>query len=87
MEMKGHLSRVNLVKREALLKDSHAISVLSFPNANKKVYLNLYIYAKATKVGKINVNLPISLNGKYLPRFSYVHRRRMTSECKCMYIL
>ena len=43
-EMKGHWSRVNLVKREALLKDLHATSVLSFPNANKKVYFNPYIY-------------------------------------------
>ena len=38
----------------------HATSVLSFPNANKKVYFNPYIYAKATynpqKVEKINVN-------------------------------
>ena len=31
-----------------LLKDLHANSVLSFPNANKKVYFNPYIYAKAT---------------------------------------
>ena len=42
--MKGHWSRVNLVKREELLKDLHATSVLSFPNANKKVYFNPYIY-------------------------------------------
>ena len=34
-EMKGHWSRVNLVKCKALLKDLHATSVLSFPNANK----------------------------------------------------
>ena len=44
--MKGHWSRVNLEKREALLKDLHATSVLSFPNANKKVYFNPYIYEK-----------------------------------------
>ena len=37
--MKGHWSRVNLWE-EARLKDLHAISVLSFPNANKKVYFN-----------------------------------------------
>ena len=40
--------RVNLVKREALLKDLHATSDLLFPNANKKVYFNPNIYAKAT---------------------------------------
>ena len=42
-------SRVNLVQREALLKALHATSVLSFPNATKKVYFNPYtwIYAKA----------------------------------------
>ena len=33
--MKGHWLRVNLVKRKALLKDLHATSVLSFPNAKK----------------------------------------------------
>ena len=33
--MKGHWSRVNLIKCETLLKDLYAISVLSFPNANK----------------------------------------------------
>ena len=33
--MKGHWSRVNLVKREALLKDLRATIVLSFPNAKK----------------------------------------------------
>ena len=44
-EMKGHWSRVNLVKREALLKDLHGTSVLSFPNANKKsVFQSLYLY-------------------------------------------
>ena len=46
--MKGHWLRVNLVKREALLKDLHASSVLSFLNANTKVYINPYIYAKVT---------------------------------------
>ena len=35
-EMKGHWSCVNLVKHEV-------------PNANEKVYFNLYIYAKAMK--------------------------------------
>ena len=34
-EIKGHWSCVNFVKREAFLKDLHATSVLSFPNANK----------------------------------------------------
>ena len=48
-EMNGHWSRVNLVKREALLKNLNATSVLSFPPANKKVYFNPYIYAKAIK--------------------------------------
>ena len=46
-EMKGHGSRVNLVKCKALLKDSHMTCVLSFPNANKNVFFNPYIYAKA----------------------------------------
>ena len=48
-EMKGHWSRVNLLKHEALLKDLHATSAFSFPNANKKVYFNPYIYAYAMK--------------------------------------
>ena len=48
-EMKGHWSRVNLVKREALLKDLHVTSVLSFPDAyQKKVWFKPYIYAKVT---------------------------------------
>ena len=34
---------------EALLEDLHATSVLSFTNANEKVYFNPYIYAKAMK--------------------------------------
>ena len=46
--MKGRWSRVNFVKLEAPLKDLHATSVLSFPNENKKVYFNPYIYAKVT---------------------------------------
>ena len=46
----GHWSRVNLMKREELLKDLHATRVLSFPNENeKKVYFNPYISAKAIK--------------------------------------
>ena len=46
-EMKGYGSLVNLVKREVLLKDLHGISVLSFPNANKReLYFNTYIYSK-----------------------------------------
>ena len=48
-EMKGHWSCVNLVRHKALLKDLHATSVLSFPNANKKVYFNPYIYSTAMK--------------------------------------
>ena len=49
-EMEGHWSRVNLVKREVLLKDLQATSILSFPNANeKKGYFNPYTYAKAMK--------------------------------------
>ena len=43
--MKGHWSHVNLVKhskiykrREALIKDLHATSVLPFPNANEKFH-------------------------------------------------
>ena len=76
--MKGHWSPVNLVKREALLKDLLATSVLPFPNTNKKVYINPYIYAKAMEkplVEKINVNFsvtwPVSFIGKYLPQISY----------------
>ena len=43
-EMKGHWSRVNLVKPEALLKDLDTTSVLSFPNANQKsVFQSLYL--------------------------------------------
>ena len=41
--MKGHWPRVNLVKREALLKDLHATSVLSFPLQTKKSVLQ-YLY-------------------------------------------
>ena len=42
--MKGHWSRVNPVKREAILKDLHATGVLSFPNANEKSVLqSLYL--------------------------------------------
>ena len=36
LEMKGHWSRLNLAKREVLLKDLHATSVLSFPYAKKR---------------------------------------------------
>ena len=39
-EMERHWSRVNLVKREALLKDLHATSVFHFPMQTKKVYFN-----------------------------------------------
>ena len=41
--MKGHWSRVNLVKRFALLKDLHATSVLSFPNAKKKLCTSILL--------------------------------------------
>ena len=54
--MKGHWSRVNLVKLEALLEDLYATSLLPFPNANKKVYFNPYIYAKAMKIPKSRKN-------------------------------
>ena len=44
LEMKGHLSCVNLVKRKALLKDLYATSVLSFLNAKKNSVLqSLYL--------------------------------------------
>ena len=66
--MKGNLSRVNLVKHEALLKDLHATSVLSFPNANENVFFNSHIYAKAMKTPKKSKN---DFIGKYLPQFSY----------------
>ena len=57
-------------------QDLHATRVLSFPNTNKKVYFNPYIYAKATnnpsKVKKKpNINFfitwPVAFIGKYLP--------------------
>ena len=43
--MKGHWSRVYLVKREVLLEDLHATNVLPFPNANEKksVLQSLYL--------------------------------------------
>ena len=90
-EMKGHWSCVNLVKREALLKDLHTTIVLSFPNANKKkVYFNPHIYAKATnnpwKVEKINVNFwshyrCLSLEN-ICHSFLMLHCRQMLWECK-----
>ena len=46
-----HRSWVNLLKREALLRDDlHATCVLSFPNANKKVYFKSYIYHPGKRV-------------------------------------
>ena len=44
-EMKGHGSHVNFVKWTALLKDLLATRVLSFPDANEKVYFSPFIYA------------------------------------------
>ena len=78
-EMKGHWSRVNLVKCKALFRDLHATSVLSFPNANEKLYFNPYIYAKAIKLLKVekkSVSIFSSrdqclLLEKYLPQLSY----------------
>ena len=77
--MKGHWSRVNLGKREGPLKDLHTTSVLSFPNANKKVYFNPYIYAKMTNNPYKSKKNPCQFFGhvtgvfhwKYMPRFSY----------------
>ena len=46
--MKGHWPRINFVARFALLKDLHAASLLSFPNANKQMYFNFYINALVT---------------------------------------
>ena len=43
-EMKGHWSRVNLVKRKALLKGLHTTSFLSFPNANHKNWDSILIF-------------------------------------------
>ena len=43
-EMKGHWSCVNLVKREALLKDLHVTSVLSFPNADEQKCTSILIF-------------------------------------------
>ena len=42
-EMKGHWLSVNFVKREALLKDLHTTSVLSFPNANDQKCTSILI--------------------------------------------
>ena len=39
-EMKGHWARVNLCEALRSSQDLHVTSVLSFPNANKKVYFN-----------------------------------------------
>ena len=61
--MKEHWSSVNVVKREALLEDLHATSVISFPNANEKVYFNPYIYAKGMKKTlKVKKKLYIKVN-------------------------
>ena len=46
-EMKGHWSRVNLVKCAALLKELHTTTAF-ISQLKKKVYFNPYIYAKAT---------------------------------------
>ena len=43
-EIKGHLSRENLVKRETLLEDLPATSVLSFSNANDKKCASILIF-------------------------------------------
>ena len=43
-KMKRHWSRVNLVRREVLLKDWHTTSVLSFPNANEQKFTSILIF-------------------------------------------
>ena len=86
--MKGYWSRVNLVKHEALLKDLHATSVLSFPNVNNNVYFNPYIHAKAAITLKVEKKINVSFLScdrclsleNICHGFLMLHRRRMTSE-------
>ena len=78
-EMKGHWSRVNFVKCEAILNDLHATSVLSFSNANEQKCTSILIFMlKRRKPHKsrknqcqFSVTRPVSFIGKYLPQFSY----------------
>ena len=52
-------------------QDLHVNSILSFPNANKKVYFNPYVYAKATnnpkksKKSTFFVTRPVPFIGNY----------------------
>ena len=85
-EMKGHWSRVNPVKREALLKDLHTTSVLSFPNANEKqLYFNPYIYSQVMKnpqkVEKKNVNFSVTWQVSFIGKFATVFLCFIAGEC------
>ena len=71
----------------------HATSVLSFPNANEKVYFNPYIYAKSMKKplklknilyqSQFFRHVTIIFIEKYLPQFSYALILQANAmECK-----
>ena len=86
----GHWSLVNIVKREVLLRDLHATSVILFPNANEKSVLqSLYLCLSdenPLEVEKINVNFPsrdqcLSLK-KICNSFLMLHCRQMPWKCK-----
>ena len=88
-EMKGHWSRVNLW--EALLKDLHATSVLSFPNANEKKYTSILIFMlkwwKIPKKSKKSMSIFLSRDQcrsleNICHNFLMRHWRRMPLECK-----
>ena len=68
------LSNIDMCK--ALLQDLQETRVRSFPNANKKVYINPYINAWAAK-------RPMAFIGKYLPQFSYASLQ--ANACECTY--
>ena len=89
-EMKGHWSRVNLVKHEALLKDLHATSVLSFSNANENKCTSILIFMlKRWKTPKKSEKMSIfqsrdqclSLEN-ICHSFLMLHCRRMSWKCK-----
>ena len=90
LEMKGHWSRVNLVKREALHKIYTRPVSFHFPmQTKKKVFFSPYIYAKVTN----NPEKSISIFGSrdrclscenICNGFLMLHCRRMTSGFKYM---
>ena len=82
--------RTLAVKCKVLLRDLQVTSVLSFPNANKKVYFNPYFYAKATNnFLKSKKSMPIFLSHdrclsleNICHGFLMLHRRQMSLESK-----